>query len=46
MGQYVGAQGRAMVAKNAKILWPHLHKTQIQSEKIFFRSQLEDLLNP
>jgi len=47
MSQLVGAKGQVKVAKNLKTC-PHCDVTSRtrQTEKRFFLSQLEDLLNP
>jgi len=49
MGQWVRALGQVKVGKNLKTC-PHCditsRKCQTENEKRFFRSQLEDLLNP
>jgi len=49
MAQWIGAQGWANSAKNAKAC-PHCdvttRKLQTQNETFFFQFELEDLLNP
>jgi len=49
MGQLFGAQGQVKVAKKIQRhphLWRSPSKRQTNNKKIFFRCQLEDLLNP